>query len=133
MTEITSKQPSAQVEPAKKAARLKATNQAKQPQHPWLQQQVLLTPASDVPPVTPERIGEAHLSQGPPRLLSKAAILEITGVTYPTIWSWMRTGAFPRSRIVGGKSMWLSSEVDAWLAALPVRRLKGDAESPEAA
>ena len=67
MTEITSKQPSAQVEPAKKAARLKATNQAKQPQHPWLQQQVLLTPASDVPPVTPERIGEAHLSQGPPR------------------------------------------------------------------
>jgi predicted DNA-binding transcriptional regulator AlpA len=36
-------------------------------------------------------------------------------------------GKFPRSRIVGGKSMWLSSEVEAWLAGLPVRPLKGDA------
>jgi len=24
--------------------------------------------------------------------------------------------------------MWLTSEVDAWLAALPVRKLKGDVE-----
>ena len=47
--------------------------------------------------------------------------------SYPTIWAWMRAGKFPRARIVGGKSMWLTSEVDAWLAALPVRKLKGDA------
>jgi hypothetical protein len=47
---------------------------------------------------------------------------------YPTVWAWMRAGTFPRSRIVGGKSMWLSTEVDAWLAELPVRRLKGDLE-----
>jgi hypothetical protein len=38
----------------------------------------------------------------------------------------MRAGTFPRSRVVGGKSMWLSSEIEAWLAALPVRQLKGD-------
>jgi hypothetical protein len=38
----------------------------------------------------------------------------------------MRDGKFPRSRIVGGKSMWLLREVDDWLAALPVRPLKGD-------
>jgi predicted DNA-binding transcriptional regulator AlpA len=37
-------------------------------------------------------------------------------------------GQIPRSRIVGGKSMWLSSEIDSWLAGLPVRPLKGDAE-----
>jgi predicted DNA-binding transcriptional regulator AlpA len=39
----------------------------------------------------------------------------------------MRDGRFPRSRIVGGKSMWLSSEIDAWLSGLPLRPLKGDA------
>ena len=38
----------------------------------------------------------------------------------------MRAGTFPRSRVVGGKSMWLSTEVDAWMSALPLRPLKGD-------
>ena len=64
------------------------------------------------------------------RLLSKREILAITNVTFPTIWAWMRAGTFPRSRVCGGKSMWLSSEVEQWLATLPVRKLKGDA--PEA-
>jgi predicted DNA-binding transcriptional regulator AlpA len=61
------------------------------------------------------------------RLLSKREVLAIVGVSYPTIWSMMRANTFPRSRVVGGKSMWLSSEIEAWLAALPVRQLKGDA------
>jgi AcrR family transcriptional regulator len=60
------------------------------------------------------------------RLLSKSEVLAITSVTFPMIWSWMRAGTFPRSRVVGGKSMWRSDEIDAWLAALPVRALKGD-------
>jgi hypothetical protein len=38
----------------------------------------------------------------------------------------MRNGTFPRSRVVGGRSMWRSDEIDAWLAALPIRPLKGD-------
>jgi predicted DNA-binding transcriptional regulator AlpA len=70
-----------------------------------------------------------HGARAPPvRLLSKAEILAITGVTFPTVWTWMRAGIFPRSRIVGGKSMWRSDEIEAWLAALPVRTLKGDAK-----
>jgi predicted DNA-binding transcriptional regulator AlpA len=60
------------------------------------------------------------------RLLGKPEILAITGVTFPTIWAWMRAGTFPRSRVVGGKSMWPSSEIEAWLADLPLRPLKGD-------
>jgi predicted DNA-binding transcriptional regulator AlpA len=64
------------------------------------------------------------------RLLSKREVLAIVGVSYPTLWSWMRQGKFPRSRVVGGKSMWLSTDIEAWLATLPVRKLKGDA--PEA-
>jgi predicted DNA-binding transcriptional regulator AlpA len=70
-------------------------------------------------------------ARGPPslpvRLLTKPEILLIAGgVSYPTLWSWMRAGMFPRSRIVGGKSMWRSDEVQAWLDALPLRPLKGD-------
>ena len=60
------------------------------------------------------------------RLLDKVEVCRIANVTFPTIWQWMRNGEFPRSRIVGGKSMWLSTEIEAWIAALPVRQLKGD-------
>jgi predicted DNA-binding transcriptional regulator AlpA len=83
--------------------------------------------AADLPRYRHER--HVHGARAPPvRLLDKADILAITHVTFPTVWAWMRAGAFPRSRIVGGKSMWLSSEIDAWLAELPVRQLKGDPE-----
>lgn len=52
-------------------------------------------------------------------------------MTFTTIWSWMRAGAFPRSRIVGGKSMWRSDEIQNWLDGLPVRPLKGDANTTD--
>jgi len=60
------------------------------------------------------------------RLLSKREVLAIVGVSDPALWSMMRAGTFPRSRVVGGKSMWLGSEIEAWLAELPVRQLKDD-------
>jgi predicted DNA-binding transcriptional regulator AlpA len=59
-------------------------------------------------------------------LLGKRQVLAIANVTFPTIWAWMRAGTFPRARVVGAKSMWLSSDIEAWLASLPVRALKGD-------
>jgi predicted DNA-binding transcriptional regulator AlpA len=85
----TKRPPSAQIEPAKKAAALKAANE-------------------------------------PARLLRKTEVCALANATYPSIWAWMRAGTFPRARIVGGRSMWRSDEVAAWMAALPVRRLKGD-------
>jgi prophage regulatory protein len=60
------------------------------------------------------------------RLMTKAEVLAVANVSYPTIWQWQRDGKFPRSRVVGGQSMWRSDEVSAWLEGLPVRRLKGD-------
>ena len=63
------------------------------------------------------------------QLLSKPEVLDRVGVTYPTLWAWMRQGKFPRSRELGGKAAWIEAEVEAWIAALPVRRLKGDAEA----
>jgi predicted DNA-binding transcriptional regulator AlpA len=62
------------------------------------------------------------------RLLNRHEVLAFAGCSYPTLWAWMRAGKFPRSRILGGKSMWLSTEIDEWLANLPVRPLKGDTE-----
>ena len=120
----TTKQSAAQVEPSKRAAKLKAANAAKRPQPLWLRQPMPVLQSD--PPPAPERSSAAHQSQGPPRLLDKAEILTITRVSFPTVWSWMRTGSFPRARIVGGKSMWLSTEIDAWIASLRVRPLKGD-------
>jgi predicted DNA-binding transcriptional regulator AlpA len=77
-----------------------------------------------------------HAARGPPslplRLLTKPEVLLIAGgISYVTLWSWMRAGTFPRSRVVGGKSMWRSDEVQAWLDALPVRPLKGDSGPDE--
>ena len=60
------------------------------------------------------------------RLISKHEVLDRVGVTYPTLWSWMRRGAFPRSRELGGKVCWLESEIEDWIVNRPVRRLKGD-------
>jgi predicted DNA-binding transcriptional regulator AlpA len=66
-----------------------------------------------------------------PRLLKKTEVCAIANATFPSIWAWMRDGKFPRARVVGGRSMWRSDEIDAWLAGLPVRRLKGDEAEAE--
>ncbi len=63
------------------------------------------------------------------RLLSKAEVLDKVGLSFPTLWGRMRDGTFPRARDLGGKSCWLESEVSAWIAALPVRRYKGDGDA----
>jgi predicted DNA-binding transcriptional regulator AlpA len=78
-------------------------------------------------------------ARAPPsvRLLSKPEVCSLVGASFPTIWSWMRQGRFPRARVAGrgnnSKSVWLSTEIDDWLRRLPVRPLKGDADalSPE--
>ena len=70
----------------------------------------------------------------PSRLLSRAEVLEIVGVTYPTLWAWVRDGHFPAARVLGfkktegnkgGRVAWLESEVQAWIASRPKRFPKG--------
>ena len=60
------------------------------------------------------------------RLIYRPELTKRVGLSYPTIWKQMRNGTFPRGRVVGGKTAWLESEIDNWIAALPERRLKGD-------
>jgi predicted DNA-binding transcriptional regulator AlpA len=94
------------------------------PQPLWLRKPVLTLGG---PP--PEAI---LASQAPPRLLNRDQVCELVNVTFPTLWAWMRNGTFPRSRVAGAKSMWLSTDVEAWMRALPMRRLKGDADAEAA-
>ena len=121
----------AQVAASTKAAQLKAENTVKRPQPLWLQQRPKPVLESDELPPAPERVNKAHQSQGPPRLLCKHEVCAIAGATFPSVWAWMRAGTFPRSRVVGGKSMWLSSEIEAWITSLPLRPLKGDSRGPQ--
>jgi len=126
------KRQAAQVGPAKKAAALKAANAKARLSSNLIQANEAALTAENLQRQHDERI--VHGARAPPeRLLDKAEVCHIANVTFPTVWQWMRDGKFPRSRVVGGKSMWLSSEVDRWLAALPVRPLKGDASSEEVA
>ena len=61
-------------------------------------------------------------------MLRKSEVLRRAGgVSFPAIWNWMRAGTFPRSRLVGGLSMWRSDEIDDWINGLPVRPYRGDA------
>jgi predicted DNA-binding transcriptional regulator AlpA len=60
------------------------------------------------------------------RLLDRKELLAKTGLSYPTIWALMRKGDFPHSRAVGGKTVWIEAEVDAWIVRLPRRQLKGE-------
>jgi predicted DNA-binding transcriptional regulator AlpA len=121
----------AQVEPAKKAARLKAS--AAKPKLPAALSEAAKKARRDAARKADRGRDQhdqqhEHGARAPPavRLLGKREVCAICGCTYQIIWKRMRAGTFPRSRIVGGRSMWRSDEVDQWLASLPVRRLKGD-------
>ena len=92
-----------------------------------------MTPTTAKSPITKpfvKKADEPKAAKPTPalRLLDKHEVLAITGTSYVTLWTWMTADPpkFPRSRIVGGKSKWLSTEVEAWLSNLPVRPLKGD-------
>jgi len=60
------------------------------------------------------------------RLLTRAEVLEITGFSYASIWTWMRANEFPRSLVISGRVRWREREIRTWLDNLPRQRLKGD-------
>ena len=131
MSDVMTKSPkqrSQQIEASQKALRVKRANEARRPQPNWLRRESLSTPRETETPSVPERLRTSDRSQGPPWLLDRHQVCALANASYPTIWSRMRAGTFPRSRVVGGKSMWLLREIEEWMASLPVRRLKGDAE-----
>jgi predicted DNA-binding transcriptional regulator AlpA len=61
--------------------------------------------------------------------MSRAEVLALLGVTYVTLYTWIRCGEFPSAIVLGppegrrSKIAWRSDEVQAWLEARPRRRL----------
>jgi len=64
------------------------------------------------------------------RLITKRQLTAMVGVSYPTIWRWMRAGKFPQGLAVGSLTRWRSDEIDEWLAELPLREAQ-DAKNAE--
>jgi predicted DNA-binding transcriptional regulator AlpA len=65
------------------------------------------------------------------RLIGREELCARIGVTYSTIWQWIADNKFPPGRSISsdsvrGRTLWLESEIDAWIAALPIRRPKGN-------
>jgi prophage regulatory protein len=61
------------------------------------------------------------------RLLCKAEVLELTGLSFPTVWGMIRRGEFPAARTVGvggGRPYWLAQEISDWVSNLPIRAYK---------
>jgi predicted DNA-binding transcriptional regulator AlpA len=58
------------------------------------------------------------------RLVGKSEVLARVSLSFPTVWDMIRKGIFPAGRIVGGKTMWLESDVDQWIATRPERKYK---------
>jgi prophage regulatory protein len=59
------------------------------------------------------------------KLISKAEVVERIGVSFPTIWAWMRAGKFPRARELRGRPAWIENEVEKWIRARPLIKYKG--------
>jgi predicted DNA-binding transcriptional regulator AlpA len=70
-----------------------------------------------------------RIAVGGPRLIDRHELLAKTALSYPKIWMLMRENKFSRAKAVGGRTLWLESEVDAWIAGLPTRQFKGDEEA----
>jgi predicted DNA-binding transcriptional regulator AlpA len=74
--------------------------------------------------------GSLPSSAPPPvRLIFKKETLALLGVSYGSVYLWMRAGQFPLPRQIGpgGRSAriaWYEHEVQAWLRARPPRQMK---------
>jgi predicted DNA-binding transcriptional regulator AlpA len=73
---------------------------------------------------------DADKAPSPIRLMFRPELLALIGVSYGSIFSWMRQGRFPLARELGpagsrtSRIAWVESEVMDWLANRPRRQMK---------
>lgn len=53
------------------------------------------------------------------RLLTVADVVKITSKPRTSVYLAVSRGAFPAPRKSGRRTVWLASEIDAWMASLP--------------
>ncbi|MCW5692278.1 MAG: helix-turn-helix domain-containing protein [Pseudolabrys sp.] len=63
------------------------------------------------------------------RWLKRKELELYLGVSYPTIWKWVRASKFPAATDLNGMPRWSLKAVDAWLEAQPQRAAKAPALS----
>jgi predicted DNA-binding transcriptional regulator AlpA len=56
------------------------------------------------------------------QLIYKPEVLELTGLSFPSLWERIRRNQFPAPRMMGTRTVWLRSEIVAWLQGLPKRQ-----------
>ncbi len=60
-----------------------------------------------------------------PRIIRKPELLNILGLSDPTVYRMEKAGCFPKRLRLGGNSCgWLQSEVDGWIAERAAARSK---------
>jgi prophage regulatory protein len=66
------------------------------------------------------------MSKQSEKFLSRPEVLDRIGVSFPTLWHWMKAGKFPPAREMSGNDGkrvgWLESEVNDWIRSRPVRQ-----------
>jgi predicted DNA-binding transcriptional regulator AlpA len=60
----------------------------------------------------------------PPAFLTKREVLRRIPVSGPTLWNWSRTGQFPAPRVIGHRTVWLETDILAWMRERPIRQYK---------
>jgi predicted DNA-binding transcriptional regulator AlpA len=67
----------------------------------------------------------AQQAVSPPiRLISKRELLKRVPLSFPTIWKLIQQNRFPRAHVLGGKTVWIESEISNFLSDLPIREYK---------
>jgi prophage regulatory protein len=62
-------------------------------------------------------------------IMRRQQVCDLLGITYSTLYEWVRTGSFPQPIHLGANSSaWLADEVHAWLDQ---RRAERDARQRE--
>lgn len=57
----------------------------------------------------------------PSRLIDRHELLRRIPLTWDCVYRLMKANDFPQARVVGGKSAWLESEIEAWVVNRPLR------------
>lgn len=83
-------------------------------------------PVKVLPPSPEPRASINPIPSGK-RWVTREGALERAGNPPPhfvTLWRMMKKGQFPLPYLVGGRSLWLESELDDWQANLPKRKYR---------
>ena len=70
----------------------------------------------------PEQISPRGLE--PDRLIGRKELCRFLGVSYPTVWKWLRAGKFIPAIDCNGIPKWQLSAVRSWVNAQPRRVVK---------